>query len=200
MKLVVLVSGSGTNLQALINATTAGTLPVTIEGVISDREGAYGLIRAEKAGIKTQIIPYAHFKTSETPRESFCSALVKTVNAFEPELVVLAGFMRILTEEFLSVVACPVINLHPALPGEYPGTHALERAWSDYEVGKISRTGIMVHRVILALDAGEPIVTEEIVLKGLPDFQALRAVSRDVEHRILVEAVRKLSQGSTSLE
>ena len=93
-----------------------------------------------------------------------------------------------------------IINLHPALPGEYPGTHALERAWADYEAGKISRTGIMVHRVILALDAGQPIVTESIDLEGLPDFQALRDVSRAVEHRILVEAVRRFSRESSSLD
>ena len=200
MRLVVLVSGSGTNLQALIDATTAGKLPVTIEGVISDRESAYGLTRARNAKIRTQIVHYSTFKTSETPREAFCSALAKAVNELEPELVVLAGFMRILTEEFLSAVVCPVINLHPALPGEYPGTHALERAWADYEAGKISRTGIMVHRVILALDAGQPIVTESIDLEGLPDFQALREVSRAVEHRILVEAVRRFSRESSSLD
>ena len=157
MKLIVLVSGNGSNLQALIDNG------YDIKLVISNKKNAYAIKRAEKAGIMVIINEYD--KESDT-RESFDSRLIYLINTFgfrnteSNFLIVCAGFMRILSKYFTDYFKNKIINLHPALPGMYPGVNAIERAYADRN--SISHTGIMCHYVDETLDAGKVICTKKI--------------------------------------
>ncbi|KAK8191015.1 phosphoribosylglycinamide formyltransferase [Phyllosticta capitalensis] len=171
-RLTVLISGSGTNLQALIDATQDGRLPNTsIARVISDKKAAYGLERAKQAGIATHYHGFPPYKerfpdlARPQQREEFDKDLAKLVLDDAPDMVVCAGYMLILSPPLLDALAAasvPIINLHPALPGEYNGTHAIDRAHADWRAGKTTRTGVMVHYVIQEVDMGTPILTREI--------------------------------------
>ncbi|KAF2146132.1 uncharacterized protein K452DRAFT_348755 [Aplosporella prunicola CBS 121167] len=171
-RLTVLVSGSGTNLQALIDACKDGRLPNTsIARVISDKKAAYGLERARQAGIPVHYHGFPPYKekfpnlSKQEQRIEFDKDLAKIVLNDSPDLVVCAGYMLILTDPLLDALSnahIPIINLHPALPGEYNGTHAIDRAHGDWKAGKTKRTGVMIHYVILEVDMGAPILTKEI--------------------------------------
>ncbi|KAK7514918.1 phosphoribosylglycinamide formyltransferase [Phyllosticta citriasiana] len=171
-RLTVLISGNGSNLQALIDATRDGRLPNTsIARVISDKKAAYGLERAKQAGIPTHYHGFPPYKerfpdlARQEQRMEFDKDLAKLVLDDKPDMVVCAGYMLILTPPLLDALAAasvPIINLHPALPGEYNGTHAIDRAHADWRTGKTTRTGVMVHYVIQEVDMGTPILTREI--------------------------------------
>ncbi len=170
-RIICLISGNGTNLQALIEACASSTLPSTsIIHVISNRKSAYGLVRAQNASIPTKYHNLFHYKAqhpSDTPlaRSTYDSDLATIVLAEKPDIVVCAGWMHILAPAFLDPVreaGVLVINLHPALPGEFNGANAIQRAQKEWLDGRIEKSGVMIHVVANEIDMGEPILVEEI--------------------------------------
>jgi formyltetrahydrofolate-dependent phosphoribosylglycinamide formyltransferase len=188
-RLVVLVSGNGSNLQTILDACAAGDLPAEVVSVVSNKSTAYALQRAADAGV-----PSVHIGRHENEaRADYDARLTDIVAGFAPDLVVLAGWMRILTKDFLGWFPERVVNLHPALPGELPGTHAIERAWQEALAGERTRTGVMVHLVPdEGVDDGPVLATEEVPI--LPDdtLDTLEARVHTVEHRLLVDTIRTL--------
>lgn len=186
MRIVVFISGSGTNLQALIDGCAAGVIPGEIVHVVSNRKAAYGLIRAEQAGIPTS---YRPFRRKQDDRLAYDSALADHVAALTPDLIVLAGWMHILDAAFLDCFPGRVINLHPALPGQFPGKSAMEDAWDAFLDGQIDHTGIMVHEVVPAIDAGPVLATAIVPIEPEDIFDDLVMRMHATEHRLLVHTV-----------
>jgi phosphoribosylglycinamide formyltransferase-1 len=158
--------------------------------VVSDKAEAFGLARARRANV------YAVLKAKEKgqDRRVYDAELAELVGSFEPDLVVLAGWMRILSSAFLDRFPDRVINLHPALPDTFPGMHAIERAYRAFQDDEIPHTGVMVHRVPdEGVDSG-PVLAQEIV-PIYPDdtLEALEARIHQVEHPLLVQAIKKLT-------
>ncbi len=193
--IAVLISGGGSNLQALIDAQASGALGnVQIQCVISNRAAAFGLQRAEQAGIAHQTFSLKTFCEGEiTPskRQSYDAALAATLNAFQPDLIVLAGWMHIFSPAFLSAIQAPVINLHPALPGQFAGAHGIEDAYTAWQAGQISHTGCMVHEVIEEIDAGKVIATQTVPCLAGDTLDDLKARMHAAEHGLIVRAVRE---------
>ncbi|KAF8453486.1 formyl transferase [Terfezia claveryi] len=199
-RIVVLISGSGTNLQALIDATlvTQPTLPAQVIHVISNKKSAYGLIRAANHSIPTSyhnLLPYKSLNPTSTAlaRESYDADLAQLILAQKPDLVVCAGWMHILSPSFLIPLAdadVDIINLHPALPGEFDGANAIARAYEKWLQGDISRTGVMIHRVISEVDRGQPLLTKEVQFREGETLQELEGRIHEVEHEIIVEGAR----------
>lgn len=189
-RLVVMISGGGSNLQALIDAGQTGALDAQIVAVFSNRAGAYGLTRAEQAGIPAVTFPSTPYKKAGRPRADYDAALARLVAVFQPDLVVLAGWMLILGPAFLNRFAQRVINLHPALPGQFPGPDAIARAYTAFQRGEIDHTGVMVHWVIPEVDAGESILSAPVAIEAGDSLQDLETRIHAAEHRLLVEATR----------
>lgn len=178
----VLVSGSGTNLQALIDATRSADHPARIALVVSNRRDAYALVRAEQAGIPTRVLPNRAF----ADRAAYDAALVATLREAGVEWVALAGFMRLLTPTLLDAYPWRVLNVHPALLPAFPGLHGQQQAF-DYGV-RIA--GATVHLVDPGTDTG-PIIAQGAV-PVLPDDTAETLQQRilRVEHRLYPMALR----------
>lgn len=188
-RLVVLASGNGSNLQALLDASAAGALAADVVLVLSDKDDAYALQRARRAGIPALTVNWQRHKRNGGSRDGFDRRLADLVARHNPDLVVLAGFMRVLTEAFLRHFPGRVLNLHPALPGAFPGVRAIERAHEAARTAGLSETGVMVHEVVLEVDAGEPIAVETVALDPGEPLASLQARIHAVEHRLLPEAV-----------
>ncbi|KAF9171357.1 hypothetical protein BGX21_009093 [Mortierella sp. AD011] len=187
-RVVVLISGTGSNLQALIDAVNSGALTAEIPLVISNRSKVFGLERAEKAGIPSKVLALKPYTTAGRTRVEYDLDLAQLVIDAKPDLVVLAGFMHILSPEFLNQFpTTPLINLHPALPGQFDGAKAIERAFEAYQKGEIKHTGVMVHRVIQEVDGGEPVLVKEVEIKPEDDLAALQERIHSVEHVLLVQ-------------
>lgn len=191
-RIAVLISGSGTNLQALIDTQASGELGGQIVVVVSNRPLAGGLARARQAGIPDQVVDHTHFPD----RESFDQALMETIDRYQPDLVVLAGFMRILTGEFVTHYQGRMMNIHPSLLPKYPGLHTHRRA---LEAGD-SHHGATVHFVTDQLDGGPPIVQARIAI--LPDDDEASLIQRvqQQEHLIYPLAVQWFAQGRLHLD
>ena len=203
LRLGVLISGSGTNLQALIDAIESNELPgVQIALVVSNNIDAYGLERAHKHNLQTL---YLHWKN----REESETTLITWLNLFQVELVVLAGWMRILSATFLAHFPNNVINIHPALlPNDGTGSTYLTRDGSLIPVFRglhavkqaldagVHVTGSSVHYVTPEVDAGPVICREEIAIREGDTEESLHERLKAVEHRLIVEAVRRLRQSS----
>lgn len=190
-RLVVLISGGGSNLQALIDAVQAGQLPAVIAAVVSNKKSAYGLERAAAAGIPSLFLSAKGFAN----RESYDAELGRVVSEHRPDLIVLAGFMRILSPAFLDQFPGRVINLHPALPGQFVGTHAIERAFAAYQAGEISRSGCMVHYAIPEVDAGPVIEYREVPFQPDDTLETFAARLHAAEHQLIVSATLKAMEG-----
>lgn len=194
-RIVVLVSGGGSNLQALLDAGRRRELGGEVVAVVANRADAYGLARAAEAGVPSTLV---------TPREDevradYDARLAEVVAGYEPDLVVLAGWMRILTMSFLGSFPGRVVNLHPALPGDLPGVRAIERAWDEHERGDRQRSGVMVHLVPdEGVDDGPVLATETIDMTEFTTLDDFEAHVHDVEHRLLVDAVSNLCRQPTS--
>ena len=188
-RLVVLVSGNGSNLQAIIDACKSGSLPAEITAVISNKKLAYALTRARENQIQDIYLPY----DKSLSREEYDTRLAETVKSFHPDFIILAGWMRILSNAFLSSFPNQVINLHPALPGKYRGTNAIERAFNDYQAGLIMQTGVMVHYVPdEGVDNG-PLIAKTIVNINPDDtLESLEERIHDTEHQLLVDVIKTL--------
>ncbi len=188
-RLVVLISGNGSNLQAILNACESGELPASVVSVISNKADAYGLTRAQNAGVET-----VHFaKLENESRTEYDARLAIYVSTCLPDYVILAGWMRILTSAFLEHFPNRVINLHPALPNTFPGTHAIERAYEAYQNGEINHTGIMVHLVPdEGVDNGPVLATEIVPIYKDDTLETLETRIHQTEHRILVQTIKDL--------
>jgi len=194
--LVVLISGYGSNLQAILDACASGVLPARVTGVISNKKDAYGLERARQAGIQGVYKP----KSKQQGRREYDTELAELVAAYNPDWIVLAGWMRVLSSAFLKHFPGRVVNLHPALPGTFPGTDAIQRAFEAFQRGEIAQTGVMVHLVPGEADGEHPIVDAGPVLaqEGVPiepqdTLETLEARVHAVEHRLLVEVLKRLT-------
>ena len=190
--IVILISGRGSNMEALIAARDAGELPVHIAAVISNRPDAAGLETAARAGIVTHYIDHKAF----AGREAFDAALAECIDTFSPDLVVLAGFMRILSEGFVRHYAGRLMNIHPSLLPSFPGLHTHQRALEE----GVRIHGCTVHFVTPALDHGPVIVQAAVpVLDG--DAEAtLAARVLAQEHRVYPLAVRWFAEGRLRLD
>jgi phosphoribosylglycinamide formyltransferase-1 len=188
-RLVVMASGNGSNLQAIIDACTDGSLPATVAAVVTDTVRARALERADAAGI-----PAVHIgKRPGESRADYDARLADLVSGFDPHWVVLAGWMRVLTMNFLGWFPGMVVNLHPALPGELPGTHAIERAFAEHQAGTRVRTGVMVHLVPdEGVDDGPVLASEAVAIDPDDNLDGLTAKMHAVEHRLLVATLRDL--------
>jgi formyltetrahydrofolate-dependent phosphoribosylglycinamide formyltransferase len=186
-----MASGNGSNLQAVLDACARGELPAEVVAVVSDHDTAYALKRAADAGV-----PSVHVgRHTDEPRAEYDARLADIVAGFAPDLVVLAGWMRILTTAFLGWFPDRVINLHPALPGELPGTHAIERAWQEALSGQRTRTGVMVHLVPdEGVDDGPVLATAEVPIQPDDTLDTLVARVHATEHHLLVDAIRTLCE------
>ena len=197
VRLGVLISGYGSNLQALIDACRQGELPgVEIAIVVSNRKAAYGLERARRAGIPAVCHPLSDYREKDLSREQYDADLARILQGYEVDWVVLAGWMHVLSNAFLQHFPGRVLNLHPALPGTFPGTDAIRRAYEAAARGEIDRTGVMVHLVPdEAVDAGPVILQEAVPIRPGESLEELEARMHAVEHRLLVEAVRRVALG-----
>lgn len=196
-RLVVLASGNGTNLGALLDACAAPDYGARVVAVLSDKPGAFALERARAAGVKAVAFPPARggsrAATNITCRADYDAALAAAVAEEEPDFVLLLGWMRLLSAGFLGRFPGRVVNLHPALPGTFPGTHAIERALEAYRRGAISKTGVMVHYVPdEGVDSGPVIATADVEILPTDDLASLEARAHEAEHRLVVETVKSL--------
>jgi len=188
---VVLASGRGTNLVALIDRLHSdASSPVTITRVVVSAADAPAVTAARSAGIATEVVDREHYSS----REERDRALADVVEAAGPELVVLAGWMSILTPDFLDRFPDRVINLHPSMLPAFPGMHAIEEA---LEWG-VRYTGVTVHYADPVVDGGPPILQEPVLVSTDDSVESLRERIREVEHRILPQAVALFAAGRVS--
>lgn len=188
-RLVILISGNGTNLQAILDACKSGELHAQAISVISNKADAYGLIRAKNANIEA-----IHFAKLETEtRQAYDKRLADLITPRQPDYIILAGWMRILSSSFLFSFPNRVVNLHPALPNTFPGTHAIERAYESYQKGETKQTGVMVHLVPdEGVDNGPVLAKQEIDFienESLKDFETR---VRQTEHELLIKTIKEL--------
>ena len=188
---VVLISGSGSNLQALIDSIAREGVPARIAAVISNRADAYGLVRAQNAGIATRVLDHKQFDG----REAFDAALVEAIDGFDPQLVVLAGFMRILTGGFVRHYEGRLLNIHPSLLPKYKGLHTHQRA---LEAGDAEH-GCSVHFVTEELDGGPLVVQAVVPVESGDTPESLAQRVHAEEHRIYPLAMRWFAEGRLRL-
>ena len=155
-KIVILISGSGSNLQALIDAIASGQLEAQIAGVISNKSSAAGLVRAKCSDIPTSVIDHNHFDD----RNKYDNRLAETVESYSPDLVVLAGFMRILGPRFVDRFVGKLINIHPSLLPKFKGLNTYHKVLSNNEV----KTGCTIHFVNEKLDSGQIILQRKFYI------------------------------------
>ena len=186
-RLVVLISGNGSNLQAILDACASGELPASVVCVISNKADAYGLVRAKNAGVEA-----IHFaKQGDESRNEYDVRLAELVLSKQPDYIVLAGWMRILTSSFLNHFPNRVVNLHPALPDTFPGTHTIERAFEAYQRGEIDHTGVMVHLVPdEGVDNGPVLATEIVPINKEDTLEILEERVHQTEHKLLVNTLK----------
>jgi phosphoribosylglycinamide formyltransferase-1 len=188
LKLGVLVSGRGTNLQAILDAVQASTLDADIRIVISNKPGAQALERAAEAGVQTCVISHKEFDS----REAFDAALAEKLKRQGVEWVVLAGFMRVLTPVFINAMQRRIINVHPALLPSFPGVHAQRQAL-DYGV-KIS--GCTVHLIDEGVDTGPILGQRAVPVMQDDDEDSLGARILEQEHDLMVTVLQAIADGS----
>jgi phosphoribosylglycinamide formyltransferase-1 len=183
-RIVVLISGRGSNLRAIVDACARGELPARVAGVVSDRADAGGLRFAHEHGIPTAVVARGAHPT----REAFSAALTEATEGFAPDAVVLAGFMQIVGEPFLGRYAGRLVNIHPSLLPAFPGLDTHRRA---LEAGH-AQAGASVHFVTAGLDAGPVIAQTAVPVLPGDDEAALAARVLVAEHELLPRALRWL--------
>lgn len=186
--LVVMISGTGTNLQALIDAAENGRLPAQIGLVVGNRKEAYGLTRAREADIPTLYFPLQPYREAGKSRETYDADLAVQITSYQPDLIVLAGWMHILSPAFLEQFPKQVINLHPALPGQFPGTDAIRRAYDAFQEGEIEKSGCMIHYAIPEVDAGEVITAVPVPIQENDALDDFAARMHAAEHELIIVA------------
>jgi phosphoribosylglycinamide formyltransferase-1 len=188
----ILVSGSGTNLQAFIDAVTAGSLDLNLCVVFSNNPNAFGLERAETAGIPTACIQHGDYPD----RESFDSAVIAQLDSFQPELLILAGFMRILSPTFVDHYRGKILNIHPALLPMYPGLNTHQRVLDAGDEWH----GSTVHFVTEELDGGPRILQGRLRVDPDESADELQQRVQAVEHQIYPEAAGLVGSGRVIFE
>lgn len=191
-KIVVLISGSGSNLQSLIDACATSQIDGEICAVISNRPGVKGLERAKDARIAHQVIDHTGFAS----RQAFEAALSEAINHYAPDLIVLAGFMRVLTEDFVNTYLGKLINIHPSLLPKFTGLHTHQRAIDAGE----SHHGASVHFVTAELDGGPVIIQDRVVIESQDNTERLAAKVLIKEHQIYPQAVQWFMNGELKLK
>lgn len=186
-KIVILISGRGSNMQALLSAQ----LPCHIAAVISNRAEAEGLEIAKQHGIATHVVPHRDY----ADRASFDTALATTIDSYQPDFIVLAGFMRILTEQFVNCYRGRLINIHPSLLPAYAGMHTHERALQD----GVKIHGCTVHFVTPDLDHGPIIIQAAVPVLSNDTPQTLADRVLNEEHQIYAQAIRWLCEKTVEL-
>lgn len=189
-RLVVLISGNGTNLQAIIDAIAHRQLAAEIMLVVSNRKAAFGLTRAEQHGLPTLYFPLKPYTDSGQSREDYDRDLAARVADCQPDLLVLAGWMHVFSAAFLGRFPGRVLNIHPALPGTFPGTQAIQRAFEAFQRREIAESGCMVHVVIPEVDAGRVIAQTTVPLLDGDTLDSFEARMHDAEHALIVRAIR----------
>lgn len=190
LPIVVLLSGSGSNLQAIIDAAQ-GDLPVEIRAVISNRADAYGLERARNAGIPARVLSHQEF----ADREAYDEALMALIDSYQPQLVVLAGFMRILSANFVRHYEGRMLNIHPSLLPRHRGLHTHQRA---IEAGD-KEHGATVHFVVPELDAGPRVLQARVAVESDDTEARLAQRVLQQEHQIYPQAIRWFAEGRLRL-
>lgn len=189
-RLAVLLSGNGSNLQAILDAVRERTINGRVAVVVSNRPDAYGLQRAAQAGLPNHVHELGPYLKADRTRRDYDYDLALLLRPYQPDWVVLAGWMHVLSSAFLEHFPDRVINLHPALPGAFPGTNAISRAFDAFQKGDIQHTGVMVHRVPdEAVDAGPVLASVEVPIFEEDDLTALEARVHEAEHKLLVSAL-----------
>lgn len=191
LKTGVLISGSGTNLQALIDACAASDFPAEIVLVISNRADAGGLERARRAGIATRIIPHKEYLS----REAFDAAVDTALRTAGVEFVCLAGFMRLLTPGFVNQWRDRLINIHPSLLPDFKGIDAVEQALA----AGVNTTGCTVHFVRPEMDTGPILLQTEVPIKAGDTSESLHDRIRQAEHRAYPQALRLIAAGKVTV-
>lgn len=182
-RLVVMVSGNGSNLQAVLDACADGRINGRVVAVVSNKADVFALQRAADAGVPAVHIGQHH----DEDRADYDARLTELVAGFDPDLIVLAGWLRILTLSFLGWFPGRVVNLHPAKPGELPGLRAIERAWEEAVNGVRSESGVMVHFVPdEGIDDGPLLATEAVPIDVSGTIEQFEANVHAVEHQLLV--------------
>ena len=193
-KLLVLVSGNGTNLQAIFDCCQLDVLPCVVSHVISNRTDAYANQRAKDMGVPLSIIEFNRVTESRAQYDQRVLELIQTIDY---DLIVCAGWMHVFSKHFLENIYGDVINLHPALPGQFPGVNAIEQAWSAYQKGDVTSTGIMVHHVVEEVDAGAVITTRDIQIYSSDTLDTLKNRVRYFEKYVMISALLKLCTQKT---
>lgn len=186
LNLVVLISGSGSNLQAIIDNIESGRLDARIACVLSNRPDAYGLTRAEKHGIPAKCIDHTEFAS----REAFDSAMIEAIEPLQPDFIVLAGFMRILTPNFIHRFEDRLLNIHPSLLPKYQGLNTHQRALENGD----AEHGVSIHLVTEVLDDGPILLQATFTIEQNDTVADLEHKAHAVEHLIYPQVLEWLAQ------
>lgn len=192
LRLGVLISGSGTNLQAILDACAEGRLDAEVAVVVANHAEAHGLVRAEKAGVKGVFLDRAEYDSTG----AYNAAILETMRTAMVDLVVMAGYMRLLGKNVLEAYPQAVVNIHPALLPSFPGASGIHDAF-DYGV-KV--TGVTVHFASEVFDEGPIIAQEAVVVAEDDTLDTLEAKIHEVEHRIYPRALQLIAEGRVSVE
>jgi phosphoribosylglycinamide formyltransferase-1 len=196
-RIAVMVSGNGSNLQALLDAVRSGMVPANVVLVVSSDPEARALLRARDAGVPAIAFPYARDPAlgRDESRNAYDARLAEAVLGCEPDFVFLLGWMRILGNAFISKFPGRIVNLHPALPGTFPGTRAIERAWDASRRGELAETGVMTHFVPdEGVDSGPVILSERVAIGADETLESLEARMHETEHALVVKTARLLAE------
>jgi formyltetrahydrofolate-dependent phosphoribosylglycinamide formyltransferase len=194
-RLVVLATGSGSNLQAILDACTDGTLEAEVVLVVVNRRTAYAAERAAAAGVPSVYRPMGPFREAvpddpRRARERYDAALAAEIADARPDLIVQAGWMHLFTSAFLDRFPGMVVNLHPALPGAFPGAHAIDDAWAAHETDGLDHTGVMVHLVPdEGVDDGPVLASQRVPITADDTRETLEARLHEVEHELFVATI-----------
>ena len=186
LNIVVLISGHGSNLQAIMDAITDG-LNVKISAVISNRPDAYGLERAKASNLATQVLDHKAFDT----RDHFDHALQMKIDLYQPDLIILAGFMRRLGAEFVKHYPKKIINIHPSLLPKYPGLNTHQKVLDHHD----KEHGVSIHYVTEALDAGPLIAQERFSVTAKDTVDSLKEKAQAIEHQLYPDVLRQFAIG-----
>jgi len=191
LSFAVFISGNGSNLQAIIDATSNGLIDGQICCVLSNKKEAYGLARAKKSNIPTIVIEHQNYEN----REEFDNALLQSLQKYNPDLIVLAGFMRILTPVFIKPYLGKLINIHPSLLPKYPGLNTHQKVIDN----KDTEHGVTVHFVDENLDGG-PICAQSTMKVESNDIETLEKRIHELEHELYPKVIQDFSKGNLALQ
>ena len=192
IRLVVLISGNGSNLQAIIDNIAHKGLPAQIVAVISNKADAFGLERAKKAGIEQHVLSPKEY----ADREQYDHALKELIDEYQPDLIILAGFMRILSNDFVHHYLHKMMNIHPSLLPKYKGLNTHQRV---IDAGD-KEHGCSVHFVTPELDDGPVILQATVVVKDNDTAEILAKRVHEQEHRIYPEAIRMFAENKLNIK